>query len=44
MELVVKRNMEARNNYLLEKKDTHKTRIEADPVPLTAPVEKEKNY
>ena len=42
MKLVVKRNMEARNNYLLEKKETkqNKTRIEADQVPLTVPVKK----
>ena len=36
---VAKRNMEARNNYLLEKKGTkNKARIEGDQVLLTAPV------
>ena len=36
---VLKRNMETRNNYLLEKKgNKKKSRIEADQVPLTAPV------
>ena len=40
---VMKRNMETRNNYLLEKKGTKKkSRIEADQVPLTAPVKKSK--
>ena len=40
---VSKQNMEARNNYLLEKKGTEKKRkasMEADQVSLTAPVKK----
>ena len=40
----VKGNMEARNNYLFrEKRNRKKVGIEADRVPLTAPVKRDKN-
>ena len=43
---IVKQNMETRSNYLLKKKGTEKekkkARIEADQVPLTALVQKDK--
>ena len=44
-QIVSKQNMEARNNYLLEKKGTEKKKerkasMEADQVSLTAPVKK----
>ena len=41
---IVKQNMETRSNYLLKKKGTEKkkARIEANQVPLTALVQKDK--